>query len=124
MVLLVSVLLLSALGGAEFGGKVSAAGPYDWPMHRHDLQHTGYSASPAPITNQTLWNYTAGNYVGAGPTVADGKLYATTGQVASYTGGIGESERVGAVERSDHQRVGAVLVAEPGAPESGQEPDY
>jgi outer membrane protein assembly factor BamB/pimeloyl-ACP methyl ester carboxylesterase len=47
----------------------------DWPMHRHDLQHTGYSASPAPNTNQTLWTYTAGNSVGAGPTVADGRVY-------------------------------------------------
>jgi hypothetical protein len=72
MVLLVSVFLLSALAGV---GKVSAAGPYDWPMFRHDLQNTGYSESPAPNTNQTLWNYTTANLVASSPTVADGKVY-------------------------------------------------
>ena len=72
MVLLVSVFLLSALAGV---GKVNAAGPYDWPMFRHDLQHTGYSASPAPSTNQTLWNYTTGGFVSSSPAVADGKVY-------------------------------------------------
>ena len=54
---------------------VSAAGAYDWPMFRHDLQHTGYSTSPAPNTNQTLWNYTTGNFVASSPAVADGKVY-------------------------------------------------
>jgi len=72
MVLLVSVFLLSALAGV---GKVNAAGPYDWPMFRHDLQHTGYSASPAPSTNQTLWNYTTGGFVSSSPAVAGGKVY-------------------------------------------------
>jgi outer membrane protein assembly factor BamB len=72
MVLLVSVFLLSALAGV---GKVSAAWPYDWPMARHDLQHTGYSASPAPSTNQTLWTYTTGGIVVSSPAVVDGKVY-------------------------------------------------
>ena len=53
-----------------------AAGSYDWPMHRHDLQHTGYSESPAPNTNQTLWTYTTGSFVWSSPAVVDGKVYA------------------------------------------------
>ena len=72
MVLLVSVFLLSALAGV---GKVSAAGPYDWPMFHHDLQHTGYSTSPAPNTNQTLWTYTAVSGVDSAPAVVDGRVY-------------------------------------------------
>jgi outer membrane protein assembly factor BamB len=53
----------------------NAAGPYDWPMFRHDLWHTGYSTSPAPITNQTLWTYTTGNVTASAPAVVDGKVY-------------------------------------------------
>src|SRR4030042_1094029 len=72
MVLLVSVFLLSALVGVN---KVSAAGAYDWPMFHHDLQHTGYSASPAPSTNQTLWSYTTGASVYSSPAVTNGVVY-------------------------------------------------
>src|SRR4030042_2104374 len=75
MVLLVSMFLLSALGGVQFVGRVSASGPYDWPMLHHDLQHTGYSTSPAPSTNQTLWTYTTGGYMSSSPAVVDGKVY-------------------------------------------------
>jgi outer membrane protein assembly factor BamB len=51
-------------------------GPTDWPMFRHDLQHSGYSESPAPNTNQTLWTYTTGGMgVFSSPAVADGKVY-------------------------------------------------
>ena len=72
VVLLVSVFLLSVLAGV---GKVSAAWPYDWPMFHHDLQHTGYSASPAPNTNQTLWTYATGLIITSSPAVADGVVY-------------------------------------------------
>jgi len=51
-------------------------GPYDWPMFRHDLTHSGYSESPAPNTNQTLWTYTTGGMgVFSSPAVVDGKVY-------------------------------------------------
>jgi parallel beta-helix repeat protein len=48
---------------------------YPWSMFRHDLEHTGYTESPAPNTNQTQWNYTTGNGVSSSPAVADGKVY-------------------------------------------------
>lgn len=47
----------------------------DWPMFRLDLQHTGYSTSPAPNTNQTLWNYTTSEAVRSSPAVVDGVVY-------------------------------------------------
>ncbi len=47
----------------------------DWPMFRNNLQHTGYSASPAPNTNQTLWTYTTGMSVYSSPAVVDGMVY-------------------------------------------------
>jgi parallel beta-helix repeat protein len=49
---------------------------YPWPMFRHDLIHTGYTESPAPNTNRTLWKYTAGGYVSlSSPAVVDGRVY-------------------------------------------------
>ena len=47
----------------------------DWPMFRHDSSHTGYSASTAPNTNNTIWRYTTGYWVESSPAVADGKVY-------------------------------------------------
>jgi len=72
--------------------KVLAA-PTDWPMFHHDLLHTGYSTSPAPTTNQTLWSYKTGGGVGSPAVVygivyvgsSDGNVYAlnaTTGALA------------------------------------------
>jgi len=47
-----------------------------WPMIHHDLNHTGYSTSTGPITNNTLWVYTfdVHNYF-VSPVVADEKIY-------------------------------------------------
>jgi hypothetical protein len=46
-----------------------------WPMFRHDLNHTAYSTSTAPNTNNTIWSYTTGRWVVSSPAVADGKVY-------------------------------------------------
>jgi len=46
-----------------------------WPMSGHDLNHTGYSTSTAPNTNNTIWTYTTGSIVLSSPAVADGKVY-------------------------------------------------
>jgi peptide/nickel transport system substrate-binding protein len=48
---------------------------YPWSMFHHDLEHSGYSESPAPNTNQTLWNYTTGGGVESSPAVVDGRVY-------------------------------------------------
>jgi hypothetical protein len=74
-VMLASIFLLSVLVSTQFIGGVFADWPYDWPMFSHDLQHSGYSESPAPNTNQTLWNYTTGGAVYGSPAVSDGKVY-------------------------------------------------
>jgi outer membrane protein assembly factor BamB len=52
---------------------------YPWPMFRHDLEHTGYTESPAPNTNQTTWNYTTGGEVYSSPAAADGRVYVGCG---------------------------------------------
>ena len=46
-----------------------------WPMFSHDLNHTGYSTSTAPNTNNTIWNYTTGGAVWSSPAVVDGRVY-------------------------------------------------
>lgn len=45
----------------------------DWPMFRHDTNHTGYSESIAPKTNNTLWIYETGGIVGT-PAVSGGQV--------------------------------------------------
>jgi parallel beta-helix repeat protein len=48
---------------------------YSWPMFHHDSTHSGYSDSPAPKTNNKLWNYTTGSGVFSSPGVVDGRVY-------------------------------------------------
>jgi outer membrane protein assembly factor BamB len=52
-----------------------AEGTDDWPMFRHDPQHSGYSTSTAQNTNQTPWSYTTGGAVDSSPAFVDGKVY-------------------------------------------------
>jgi hypothetical protein len=56
-------------------GKSSGENVDWWPMFRHDLQHSGFSTSDAPDTNNVLWNYTTDGDVESSPAVADGKVY-------------------------------------------------
>jgi outer membrane protein assembly factor BamB len=109
---LVSMFPLSTLSGAADShgspgllGSQSIPDPVDeWPMFHHDLNHAGYSTSPAPTTNQTLWNYTTGGFVDSSPAVAAGIVYVSSGddnvyalnaltgaQVWNYTTGSGVS---------------------------------
>jgi outer membrane protein assembly factor BamB len=46
-----------------------------WSMFRHDPQHSGYSTSDAPNTNNVLWSYTTSEVVYSSPAVVDSKLY-------------------------------------------------
>jgi len=48
---------------------------YPWSMFRHNLRRTGYTESPAPSTNQTRWNYTAGELGASSPAVVDGMVF-------------------------------------------------
>ena len=57
---------------------------YPWSMFHHDLKHTGYTESPAPNTNQTLWSYATGTYVFSSPAVADGRVYIGSGNGKVY----------------------------------------
>jgi len=47
----------------------------DWVMFHHDLQHTGYSTSTAPETNDQLWNYTTGGGIVSTPSLVNGEVY-------------------------------------------------
>jgi parallel beta-helix repeat protein len=57
---------------------------YSWPTFHHDESHSGYSESPAPGTNNKLWNYTTGNGVDSSPAVADGRVYVGSGDGRVY----------------------------------------
>jgi hypothetical protein len=61
---------------SSHGETVQAADTDWWPMFHHDLNHTGYSTSTGPTTNQTIWNYTASSYfTESSPAVVDGLVY-------------------------------------------------
>ena len=89
---LVSVFPLSIFSGAADShgspgllGSQSTVDPTDWwPMFHHDLTHTGSSTSTAPTTNQTLWNYTTGSWVGSSPAVVGGIVYVGSGDQNVY----------------------------------------
>jgi outer membrane protein assembly factor BamB len=44
-------------------------------MFHHDLAHTGYSKSTAPLTDGVLWTYKTGSGVVGSPAVVDGVVY-------------------------------------------------
>ena len=50
-------------------------GDYDWPMFGHDPQNVGYTESPAPSTNLTLWTTTFSIGGGVSPVIAEDRLY-------------------------------------------------
>jgi len=45
-----------------------------WSTFHHDLAHTGYSTSAAPLTNNTLWNFATGEVEGS-PAVVNDDVY-------------------------------------------------
>jgi outer membrane protein assembly factor BamB len=53
---------------------------HQWPMFHSDPLHTGYSPSPGPTRNDTLWVFdTQHDIFGPSPSVADGLLYISGG---------------------------------------------
>jgi peptide/nickel transport system substrate-binding protein len=59
----------------QWKGSIHLSTTYSWPMLHHDLTHAGYSDSPAPNTNQTLWKYNTSSFVFTSPAIVDGKVY-------------------------------------------------
>ncbi|MEM3596765.1 MAG: PQQ-binding-like beta-propeller repeat protein [Candidatus Bathyarchaeia archaeon] len=53
---------------------------YQWPMFRQNATRTGYTSSPGPTMNQTLWTFNATYDIwGPSPSVVDGVLYISLG---------------------------------------------
>jgi len=48
---------------------------YTWPMFHHDLNHSGYTDSPAPNTANVLWKYKTDSAITSSPAVVDGCLF-------------------------------------------------
>jgi outer membrane protein assembly factor BamB len=46
-----------------------------WPMFHHDQNHSGYTTSNGPVTNSTLWTFTADDPLLSSPIVANGKVF-------------------------------------------------
>ena len=57
---------------------------YSWPMYQNDLRHSGYSSSPGPLGNQTIWKYTTDDTFWTEPTIANGTLYAGSDSGSIY----------------------------------------
>ena len=47
----------------------------DWPMFKHDPQHTGYTDCEMPDELELLWKYKTGGPVASSPAVVNGKVY-------------------------------------------------
>lgn len=47
----------------------------DWPMFRHDPQHTGYSSCVVPSDMSLVWKYKTGNGIFSSPACVEGKVY-------------------------------------------------
>ena len=74
--LLVFILYSSILMSANLI-KISAVmgAQSDWPMFRHDLDHTGYTTSTGPTTNSYIWIHPIGNWVQSSPAVVNDVVY-------------------------------------------------
>ena len=48
---------------------------HTWMMFHHDPARTGFTLSPAPLTNETLWTFDTGERVTTSPAVFDGKVF-------------------------------------------------
>ena len=83
---LILVFLFSAVAGALNITNVGVADSVvdNWPMFHHDLTHSGYSTSTAPLTNNSLWKYQTGDFVDSSPAVVDGVVYIGSGDNNVY----------------------------------------
>jgi outer membrane protein assembly factor BamB len=69
-IMLLTIALLITIGYAQ----------YNWPMFHMNPTHNGYTASPGPSKNQTLWVYdTKHDIFGPCPAIVDNVLYISGG---------------------------------------------
>ena len=68
----IAILCLSAF---LFTFEVNAQQTGSWPMFHGNPQHTGYTLTNGPSTNQTLWTYNTKGWVLSSPAVANGIVY-------------------------------------------------
>jgi outer membrane protein assembly factor BamB len=75
------VVLLTLIAFMIFAMSVGLVrSQYPWPTFHHDNLRTGYTSSPGPNLNLTLWTYGTGNDLyGPCPAVVDGVLYISGG---------------------------------------------
>jgi parallel beta-helix repeat protein len=92
---------IQAIYAAGSAGKLKhLSTKFPWPMFRGDLEHSGYTESPGPVTNQLLWNFSGCGEIDSSPAVTNGRVYfgsadhqiycldATTGiEIWNYTTG-------------------------------------
>ncbi len=79
--IIVLLILTSPLGFPTVETKSQNPAVDWWPMFRHDLNHTGYSTSTAPNTNETPWTFTTGGGVFSSPAVVGGLVYVGSDEI-------------------------------------------
>jgi serine/threonine-protein kinase len=79
----IAILFLSIF--SAFAPKVNAQqSTVDWwTMFHHDVTLSGYSTSPSPLTNQTLWAFTTGDAISSSPAIDNNVVY-----VGSWDGNV------------------------------------
>ncbi len=76
LITLVVIVLLTVPCNLPFSSSTNAnSSDNECPMFHNDSQHSGYSISIAPITNNTLWSYETAGYATTSPAVADGNVF-------------------------------------------------
>jgi outer membrane protein assembly factor BamB len=72
----ISFVLLSLCTVPEIPNVRADSSTSDWPMFRHDLNHTGYTdGNGSSDSFRVLWNFTAGAEVWSSPSVVDGHVF-------------------------------------------------
>jgi outer membrane protein assembly factor BamB len=98
--LIIIILLVSSLYGSvsHQTDKVTIGKPSNmpardlqnssWSMFHHDQNHSGYSTSTAPSSNNVLWSYQTGNstflMLQSSPAVVNGRVYVGSGDNKMY----------------------------------------
>jgi hypothetical protein len=70
----------------------------EWPMFRHDLQHTGYTTAMGGANNYLLWDFQTGGAVISSPAVVNGKVYVGSGDNNVYCLNADNREKIWSYE--------------------------